>query len=134
MDTKALQLASRFALPPNSLGYCGRVKAAAKFQRCIVKGKCGGIEKEINKFIVFEPYLKTISKILKLKKYSYGIVEAYCFGNDRLKDINNKDYDILLQNFRIQGVPSWLIKELKKKAPKKFIPNHLFQVLHIGVG
>ena len=68
MDIKALQLASRFALPPNSLGYCGRATAAAKFQRCIIDGKCEGVEKEIDKFIVFEPYLKTISKILKLEK------------------------------------------------------------------
>ncbi|MDO8515049.1 MAG: hypothetical protein Q7S14_00985, partial [bacterium] len=32
------------------------------------------------------------------------------------------------------GVPDWLVDDLKNHPPKKFIPTHLFQVLHVGVG
>lgn len=134
MDTKALQLASRFALPPNSLGYCGKNTAPEKFKKCTITGVCEGVEEEIGKFIVLYPYLKTLSQITKLPAYSREVIEAYWFGNEQLRKVGLKHYNLLLENFKKQGVPSWLIDELKEKKPKKFIPNHLFQVLHVGVG
>lgn len=134
MDVKALQLNSRFSLPPNSLGYCGKNSASEKFKACVVNGKCGGIENELKQFIVLYPYLRTISKISRLSKFSYKVIESYWLGNDLLSKAKQKDYGILLDFFEKQGVPDWLIKELKAKKPKKFIPTHLFQVLHVGVG
>jgi len=134
MDLKALQLESRFSLPPNSLGYCGQNTAAARFKKCIIDKKCNEVEEEISKFIVLYPYLKTISKITKLPVFSYEVIEAYWIGNDLLKQAKSEDYDLLLKNFKKQGVPYFFIKELKRKQPKVFIPSHLFQVLHVGVG
>jgi hypothetical protein len=134
MDTKALQLNSRFALPPNSLGYCGKDSAPEKFKSCVTKGDCKSAADEFKHFIVLWPYLKTISKITELPKLSYQAVESYWLGNDSLKKAKNKDYPILLGNFAKQGVPKWLVEELKSKKPSKFIPTHLFQVLHVGVG
>ncbi|MBN2016234.1 hypothetical protein JW766_05395, partial [Candidatus Dojkabacteria bacterium] len=63
MDKKALQLTSRFALPPNSLGYCGKDTAPEKFKKCIIKNDCLGVKSEIERFIVLNPYLETIAKI-----------------------------------------------------------------------
>lgn len=134
MDIKALQLVSRFALPPNSLGYCGRNSAPEKFKKCAIFGNCSGVEEEINNFIVLYPYLKTLSQITKLPTCSYKIVEAYWLGNDVLKGVKQAHYKLLLNNFKIQNVPNWLVGELKKKKPNSFIPTHLFQVLHVGVG
>jgi len=134
MDTKGLQFASRFALPPNSLGYCGKGTAPEKFKSCIIDGKCGRVPEEIDKFIVLGPYLKTLSKVTGKPKYSHPVVEAYWLGNSELKKAKDKDYGLLLNNLSAQGVPPWLIDELKEKKPKKFIPCHLFQVLHVGVG
>lgn len=134
MDIKALQLASRFALPPNSLGYCGRDSAPERFKSCVIHEKCDDVADEIKKFIVLYPYLKTISSITKLPKFSHKVIEAYWLGNTTLSHVKNKDYLILLQNLARQGVPTWLIDELKDRRPKTFIPTHLFQVLHVGVG
>lgn len=134
MDKKALQLASRFALPPNSLGYCGRDTAPEKLKKCILGKGCDGVTEEIDKFIGLSPYLKTISEIIGKGKYAYETVEAYTLGNDELRKAKIKDYQTLLKNFAKQGVPPWLIDELKEKSPKVFIPNHLFQVLFVGVG
>lgn len=133
-DTESLQLACRFALPPNSLGYCGRGSAPEKFKSCIIKGECAGIKKELAKFIVLHPYLKTLSEITGLPKYSYDVIEGYCIGNDLLHKTKPEHYQLLLRNFTEQGVPKWLVKELKQTIPRKFIPNHLFQILHVGVG
>ena len=134
MDTKALQLAARFALPPNSLGYCGKGSAPEKFKGCVTNGKCAGVGEEIDKFIVLGPYLKTLEKITGLSRFSHSVVEAYWLGNNELKKAKVDDYEILLKAFAKQGVPLWFVKDLESKVPQRFIPFHLFQILHVGVG
>jgi hypothetical protein len=134
MDKKALQLESRFSLPPNSLGYCGKETAAFKFKQCIVSGDCRGVKAEVNNFIVLNPYLEFLNKITGKPKFSYELIEGYWIGNNILAKAKPKDYLLLLKFFRKQGVPDFFIQELKEKIPEKFIPNHLFQVLHVGVG
>lgn len=134
MDKKSLQLASRFSLPPNSKGYCGRDSAPAKFRRCLHSGNCSGVSEELQKFIVLTPYLKTLSEITGLDFDSYEVVESYWLGNDLLKKAKQKHFNLLLKNFKAQGVPDWYIKELRENRPIKFIPIHQFQVFHVGVG
>lgn len=134
MSCEALQLACRFSLPPNSLGYCGRNSAPEKFKKCVVDGVCVGIQQELEKFIVLNPYLETLATITGRSKFSRQVIEAHWLGNDELKKAKPADYSILLDNFANQGVPIWFVEELRSKKPKKFIPHHLFQVLHVGVG
>lgn len=133
-NIKALQFVSRFSLPPNALGYCGKDSAPAKLNSCIISGKCAGVKKELEKFPVLHPYLKTISEITGFPKFSKEVVEAYWIGNDLLKKCKPEHYNILIRNFETQGIPDFLIKELRSNPPKAFIPTHLFQVLHVGVG
>lgn len=134
MDKKALILESRFSLPPNFLGYCGQKTAAGNFRKCITAGDCANVPEEVSKFIVLYPYLKTISKITALPELSYPVIEGYWFGNDKLSLAKKTDYNLLLDNFLLQGVPDFFVDELRAKKPEHFIPNHLFHVLHIGVG
>ena len=105
-----------------------------KFKNCISKGTCVGVEEEVTKFIVLHPYLQTIAKITKRPKFSYPVIESYWLGNKLLKKFKAKDYSVLLDYFKKQGVPDFFIEELKLKKPKQFIPSHLFHVLHVGVG
>lgn len=133
-EIKALQLASMFSLVPNSLGYCGKGSASAKFKKCIASGKCDGIEEELKYFIVLYPYLKTIAQITKHPVFSYPVIESYWLGNDELKKFNLGYYDLLLENFVKQGIPENFVKGLSQNRPKRFLPTHLFQVLHVGVG
>ncbi|OGG07357.1 hypothetical protein A2872_03470 [Candidatus Gottesmanbacteria bacterium RIFCSPHIGHO2_01_FULL_42_12] len=134
MNKTALQLVSRFAISPNQLGYCGKGTAGARFKKCITSGETVGVAAEVKKFIVLWPYLKTLGEAFKKDPFDQDIIESYCLGNDLLKKSKLKDYTLLLKNFEIQGVPDWLVEDLKKHPPKKFIPTHLFQVLHVGVG
>ena len=133
-DVEGLQLASRFSLPPNSLGYCGKGSATEKFKECVLIGDCKGVDSEITKFIVLHPYLKTIAEMANLPFTSHEVVECFWLGNGLLKKAGMRHYDLLLQNFLKQGVPKWLVDELKERKPKRFIPCHIFQVLHVGVG
>jgi hypothetical protein len=134
MVKKALQFTCRFSLPPNSLGYCGQNSAPEKFKECVINSACGNVEQELEKFIVLNPYLETLAQITKRNKFSYKVVEAYWLGNDELKRSKVRDYQRLLDNFANQGVPDWFVNELRTKIPSVFIPHHLFQVLHVGVG
>lgn len=134
MDQKALILESRFSLPPNFLGYCGQKTATANFRKCIINGDCENVPHEVTKFIVLYPYLKTLSAITGLHELSYPVIEGYWFGNDKLRLAKNEHYNMLLDNFLQQGVPDFFVEELRAKQPAKFIPSHLFHVLHIGVG
>ena len=134
MDTKALQLCSRFALQPNELGYCGKNSAPAKFKKCITAENCHQIEEELENFIVLNPYLETIAQVTGKDKFSYEVIESYWFGGDLLNKIEPKHYDLLLENLEKQGVPKNLIKSVKNKKPNSFVPVHLFNILHIGVG
>jgi hypothetical protein len=133
-DIAARQLESGFSLPPTALGYCGQSTAARKFTKCIISGECSGVDKEIANFIVLYPYLKILSKIFHLPILSYPVVEAYWIGNKYLRKVKSSHYNLLLEKFLKQGIPSWLVKDLRAKKPKKFIPTHLWQVLYVGVG
>jgi len=134
MDKKALQFCARFALQPNLLGFCGRNSAPAKLFDCIVNGNCDGVREELEKFIVLNPYLQTIAEITGKDPFSYEVIEAYWLGSDSLKQIKLEHYQILVKNLAKQGVPDFLIAEIKNKIPKEFIPIHLFNILHVGVG
>ncbi len=134
MDTRALELCSRLAYKPNALGYCGLETAQKRLYSCMVHGKCSGVKKEIKEFIVLYPYLKTIADAVGKNPFSYDVVEAYWFGNDFLNEIRPEHYTLLMKNLREQGVSAELIRETERRVPKQFIPVHLFNILHIGVG
>lgn len=134
MDTTALQLECRFSLPPNSLGYCGKNTAAAKFKKCLTTGNCRRVKAEVRHFIVLYPYLKTLAQISGLPVFSYQVIESYWLGNELLNQTKPEHYNLLLKNFLRQGVPTSFVDELKENRPPVFIPNHLFQVLFVGVG
>lgn len=133
-DLKALQLLSAFSLPPNSLDYCGRESAGLVFRQCIVDGRCDQVRTEVEAFIVLWPYLKTIGEVTNKDPFSYEVVEAYWFGNRLLHRFTHEHYSVLLHNLKTQGVPGFLLNEIKTKIPKQFVPIHLFNILHVGVG
>ena len=134
MDVKALKLCASFSRQPNHLGYCGRPSAIKALQACLIENNCQHVPEEIAQFIVLNPYLTTIAAITGLPKLSYPVVEAFWFGNDLLNLCLPKHYTLLLDNLKQQGVPDVLIAEAIANPPKTFIPIHLFNIIHIGVG
>lgn len=134
MNNSGAKLCSYFSRQPNFLGYCGRESAKDAFRKCLLTGKCNDIPDEVSQFIVLNPYLETIAQITGLPKLSHEVVECFWLGNDLLKLCRPEHYTILLKNLERQGVPSFLIEEVRSKVPQTFIPIHLFNIMHIGVG
>lgn len=134
MHNSGAQLCSYFSRQPNFLGYCGKESAKDAFRRCLLSGDCKDIPKEVSQFIVLNPYLETIAEITHLPKLSQEVVECFWLGNDLLKQCKPEHYTLLLKNLEKQGVPSFLIDEIRPKVPQPFIPIHLFNIMHVGVG
>jgi hypothetical protein len=134
MDIKALQLCSRFSYTPNKLGFCGLSSANKVFKECILNNKCDKVEMELSHFKALYPYLQTIEQVTGKPMFSYEAVKAYWLGNDLLKQFKSEHYQILIDNLQKKGLPDFFIDKIAKKKPKVFIPFHLFNILHIGVG
>lgn len=132
--TKALQLLSRFSSPPNHFGYCGLDTASQAFARCITTGDCQGVAPEISHFKGLYPYLQTIGQVTGKHYLDYHVIKAYWIGGDLLKQFKPKHYQILIKHLENQGLPDFFIAEVAANKPKAFIPLHLFNVIHIGVG
>lgn len=134
MDTKSLQLTSRFSFPPNHFGYCGLDSASIAFSKCITSGDCESVPGEIPHFKGLYPYLKTIAEVTGLDYLDYKVIEAYWLGGDLLSQFKPEHYAILIKHLKAQNLPDFFIDEVAKNQPKVFIPLHLFNVIHIGVG
>lgn len=134
MNNSGAKLCCYFSRQPNYLGYCGRESAKDTFRKCLLTGDCDDIPEEVNQFIVLNPYLETIAEITHHPKLSKEVVECFWLGNDLLKQCKPEHYALLLKNLEKQGVPSFLIDEIRPKVPKPFIPIHLFNIMHVGVG
>jgi len=134
VDPKALELISRFAFCPNNLGYCGLESASKKFVDCVSQGRCEDVAEELPEFKVLHPYLQMIAEVTGKHWLDYEVAEAYWLGNDLLKKFGNEHYEVLMEWFLKQGLPDFFVEEIRSERPKTFIPIHLFNILHVGVG
>lgn len=134
VDSKALELISRFAYCPNNLGFCGLESAGKKFVDCVSEGRCEGVAEELPEFKVLHPYLQMIAEVTGKHWLDYEVAEAYWLGNDLLEEFGDEHYDVLMDWFLKQGLPDFFVEEVRNERPKTFIPVHLFNILHVGVG
>ncbi len=134
MDIPALQLTSRFSSAPNSLGYCGLNSAQKTFYDCLVNQQCDNVPHEVLHFKGLYPYLSTIAEVTNKHFLDYEVVEAYWLGNDLLAKFKPEHYEILLKHLAAEQLPEFFITELRQRPPRTFIPLHIFNVIHVGVG
>ena len=134
---EGLQLAARFSLPAFRNGSCGTLDLEEKhFLDCILEGKIDGLEKKFSRFFTMGPYLRTLAKIVGGQPFSPDVVSAYWIGNDSLFKAQPIHFDYLLSEFVSQGIPQDRLDHIRKNAPNRFIPLHLYQVLlsHLAGG
>jgi len=123
MDTKALQLLSRFGIPPNSRGYCGKSEATEIIRNCIATGDCTGVVEQLKQFQTLRAYRELLAEIAGLDPFSYKVAEAYWIGNELLEKVPEGLYGLLLQKLGGNNLQA---------EPKRVILHHSFQVLWMG--
>ncbi|MDO8638640.1 MAG: DUF6390 family protein [Candidatus Daviesbacteria bacterium] len=133
VDIEAIQLASRFAYGCQSVRLHEDKKLMSKMEVCIREGEASDLEKKFKTIPDLNVYTKTLSQITGLPQFSYPVMEAYWFGNDLLKQVQLKHYDLLLENYAQQETKSAIIELLKIKRPKFFATHHVFSILHTDI-
>jgi hypothetical protein len=124
MDTKALQLLSRFALSAN----CPTNVDRSVLEKFLAEGGAEGVEAELKKYKYLYSHLRLLAELLGKPEFSYEVATAYIFGNSRLK-VATESYERLLEIFAEQGVAGDKMAFFREHRPTIFQPNHLQHVL-----
>lgn len=131
---EGLREISRFALSPNKLNLCGLDSAQGRLYKCATTGESEGIEDELSHgFPHLNSFLNTIAHVHGLPPFTPEVVDAYWIGNDLSGGATLDDYEFLIEQYRAQGAEGEFLDELIRRVPKKFVPTHNFQVIHVGV-
>lgn len=133
----SLELACRYSLPPNKLGYCGPQDCSALLKECI--DNPGNADKEkvktaLEQFHALMPYLELIAEKNGLSAFDSEVLGAYWIGNSLLEQVEKRDLQrLVLKDFLGKGFLPRKIAEEKAAAVKEGMsPHHSFHVLHIN--
>ena len=134
MDRQGLLLCARYALPPNSLHYCGPDKIINLFAYTQEQMADRGLQEILTEFETLYPYLTFIAYENNIRDpFDRRVVEAYWLGNTLLHTISMNGF------FRHFSDALHLKKKITKKdfellvgkIPQGAIPYHTFHVLNI---
>ncbi len=126
--TNGAVLFSRFAYPPNSLGYCG----PADRELLVELVACGsGADREfrrtIETFAGAWPYLELIGGSVGLDPLDSRVIEAYWLGNDLLQGVDTLTWGNSLDDrFRRRAGSDW--GRMVEGITAGGVPNHAFHV------
>jgi len=135
MDKQGLILCSKYAISPNSLGYCGPDENESLSQHL----EENLVDKEVNhilsEFETMYPYLQLIAKENRIRDpFNQKVVEAYWLGNFLLNNVHKSDYLSFLQE-KLSMEKKVIKKDFQKIKEKlsryPFLPQHTFHVFNI---
>jgi hypothetical protein len=118
-----MELAGRYSLVPNCIGYCGTPDFAKVFAnyraRKVTSVK---VKKEIRGFIAEYAYLKTIAKANRITDpFHPKVLESFWLGNSLLKNVKRKDVEQMIRkDFIAMGKMNSVRAEKKIAA----LPSH----------
>ncbi len=128
-----VEIAARFALPPNSRAYCGKRGFRKAFAAFLADKSAAKLERELSKFTAHYAYLRLIAAANRLSPFDRKVSEALWIGNSLLEKVRKEDLKkIILQQFCGKGMlsePS--AKKLAESLPDGFVPHHSFHVLYL---
>lgn len=130
-----LELAARFAFPPNTKHYCGKRSFQKTFAQYLSAKKPGKqkLSLELKKFVSHYAYLKLIAKHSGRKPFDYSVVEAFWIGNGLLERVPHSAIQRMFRkNFAGPGLLSPArAKALAQKLPSGVFPHHSLHALYV---
>jgi len=131
-----IELAARFALPPNSKRYCGKPSFVSAFRAYLSfhqPKQAANLRNELAKFKAHYSYLKLIALASGLKPFDARVAEAFWIGNSLLGKVKKKELQSLIANeFCGKGMLSKKkAQEMASSLPNGFAPHHSFHVLYL---
>ncbi len=133
---KGIELCARFAIPPNSLSYCGKEGFGKVFEEYL-ENPCekteNALEQALCSFTAHYSYLELIANANKMKPFDYGVCEAFWLGNKLLNKVKRREIARMIQEkFVGKGMlAKEKATELAKAVPKEAVPHHSFHALYL---
>ena len=129
MDIDGLELASRFSLPPNMRGYCGKpglLPAFEKFYPDKTADNARRLNAQLETLPLMCTYLETIAEANGIDdKFSYENVEAFWIGNSLASKVTRDDAVRMYHNMAMKKIfPAKRAETLSNALPKKIPPLH----------
>jgi len=133
----SLELACRYSLPPNKLGYCGPQECSALLEKFIESPASADIEKvkkALGEFHALMPYIELIAEKNEMQAFDKEVLEAYWIGNSLLERVEAKDLQkLVLKDFLGKGfLPRGIAEEKAGSVKEGMTAHHSFHVLHIN--
>ncbi len=134
MNYQGLITCTKYAFPPNSLGYCGPDAVNEIVSYMKQKKVDLGLKMMLEKFQTLYPYLKLIAFDNNISDpFNPLVVEAYWIGNSLLKNVSMKNFYnhlINVQNLK-KKIKRKDLEYLVGKIPLGALPHHSFHVFNI---
>lgn len=126
-------LTSRYAFPPNELGYCGK----PTFRRALLsfmEGRGGPalLEREIRKFPVHHSYLRLIARENGLRPFDIEVVRAFWIGNRLLEGITGESLSRFIRRDLFRMKQAERAARLCEGLPEGILPHHSFNALYVN--
>jgi len=132
---KGLVLAAKYALPPNTKGYCGGCEYTRKYAD-FFNGKLqiNELETELKKFKAHYAYLKLTARENDLEPFDLDVVRAFWIGNELLENVSYEALQKFIKEelFLSQPQEKKRAEMLAYELPKGIVPHHSFNSLYIN--
>jgi len=133
----SLELACRYSLPPNSLGYCGPKKCSSLLRKCIEnpsKAEPERVREALEQFHALMPYLELIAEKNGFDAFDSEVLEAYWIGNSLLDSVKKRDLQrLVMKEFYGKGfLPRSIAEKKAATVTEGMKAQHSFHVLHIN--
>jgi hypothetical protein len=131
-----LEISGRFALPPNSLSYCGKPVFRRAFSAYLARKSArnrNALKRELSKFKAHYAYLCLIAMANGLKPFDRQVCEAFWIGNPLLRKVRLRSLrSLILQKFCGPGLLSQAkARRLAHGIPGGSLAHHSFHALYI---
>ncbi len=129
--TDGVLLFSRYAYPPNELGYCGPDSPHQLLEQVSAGASDGGLRQLARGFEGAWPYLELIAASAGIADpLDARVVEAYWVGNRLLDGVGPRLLgDSLEARFKKRAAGSW--SDLAETIPAGAVPHHSFHVFAV---
>lgn len=130
------ELSARFALPPNSKGYCG-LKPLPEIFAAYLKNRNAENLRSLQNALPFShahyAYLKLIARVNGRKPFEREVAEALWFGNGLLRKVKKEDLQrMIMTDFVGKGMlDEKKAERLASMLPDGFVAHHSFHTLYI---
>lgn len=132
---KSIELAARYSLMPNCLGYCGGSDFPKVFSNYL-QGNATKYELKnaIKKFKGHYPYLKTIAKASGITDpFDPRVIKAFWIGNELLDNVGKNEIIKIITHFsKHAGMDPKRAEEKIKQLPSEIVLHHSFNSIYLN--